>query len=170
MSGFMTDDARHLLGLRASAATFEATDARGKDARRCMSQYFAELDERFDGGFDPGDAQETDPPAFTPPNGLLLLVLNDGQAIGCGALQRIDDGTAEIKRMWIDSRWRGVGLGRRLLDTLESHARRRGYRRCVLDTNATLIEAIAMYESAGYLRTRRYNENPYAQRWFTKVL
>jgi hypothetical protein len=40
----------------------------------------------------------------------------------------------------------------------------------VLDTNASLTEATAMYESAGYLPTERYNDNPYAQRWFRKTL
>jgi hypothetical protein len=40
----------------------------------------------------------------------------------------------------------------------------------VLDTNATLREAIAMYERSGYHAIERYNDNPYAQRWFAKDL
>ena len=55
-----------------------------------------------------------------------------------------------------------------LLVALEQHAAALGYTRVVLDTNAELIEAIAMYESAGYSPTEQYNDNPYAQRWFTK--
>jgi len=39
-----------------------------------------------------------------------------------------------------------------------------------LDTNATLDEAIAMYLAAGYLPIERYNDNPFAQRWFEKRL
>ena len=45
-----------------------------------------------------------------------------------------------------------------------------GYRRVVLDTNDTLDEAIAMYGAPGYQPTERYNDNPYAQRWFVKQL
>ncbi len=39
-----------------------------------------------------------------------------------------------------------------------------------LDTNGTLVEAIAMYERAGYRHIGRYNDNPYAQAWFEKEL
>ena len=58
--------------------------------------------------------------------------------------------------------WRGVGLGRRLLDHLEHVARQLGHRRIVLDTNATLLEAVALYEATGYTAMERYNDNPYA--------
>lgn len=40
----------------------------------------------------------------------------------------------------------------------------------MLDTNETLVEAIAMYERAGYTPIERYNDNPYAHHWFTKHL
>jgi ribosomal protein S18 acetylase RimI-like enzyme len=72
--------------------------------------------------------------------------------------------------MWVDDAWRGCGLGRRMLTALEEAARDLGYREVRLDTNATLVEAIAMYEHAGYRRIERYNDNPYAQAWFAKRL
>jgi ribosomal protein S18 acetylase RimI-like enzyme len=82
----------------------------------------------------------------------------------------VDDATAEIRRMWIGPAWRGLGLGRRLLGHLETTAGGLGYRHVVLDTNQTLREAIALYEAAGYHSIERYNDNPYAQRWFAKEL
>jgi ribosomal protein S18 acetylase RimI-like enzyme len=72
--------------------------------------------------------------------------------------------------MWVDPDWRGTGLGRRMLTELEQHVARLGYPRVVLDTNATLTEAIAMYTGAGYRSVARYNDNPYAERWFAKRL
>jgi len=72
--------------------------------------------------------------------------------------------------MWVDGAWRGCGLGGRMLSALEDAARDLGYRTVHLDTNATLTEAIAMYEHAGYRRIERYNDNPYAQAWFAKRL
>ena len=57
-----------------------------------------------------------------------------------------------------------------MLGPLEEPAIDFGYRRIVLDTNAVLTEAIAMYHSAGYQSIERYNDNPYAQRWFAKDL
>jgi ribosomal protein S18 acetylase RimI-like enzyme len=44
------------------------------------------------------------------------------------------------------------------------------HRRVVLDTNSSLTEAITMYERTGYESIERYNENPYALRWFAKTL
>jgi len=72
--------------------------------------------------------------------------------------------------MWVDPAWRGCGLAGRLLTALEDRARELGCRQVYLDTNATLTEAIALYERAGYRRIERYNDNPYAEAWFAKGL
>jgi ribosomal protein S18 acetylase RimI-like enzyme len=113
----------------------------------------------------------SDVAAMAPPTGVFLVARTvDGVVAGCGGVQSHVGDTAEIKRMWIDPASRGAGVGRRLLGELEARCRRLGYARIVLDTNATLVEAIAMYESAGYRPTERYNDNPYAQRWFVKEL
>ena len=95
---------------------------------------------------------------------------SDDEVAACGGVQRIDARTGEIKRMWVDPGWRGVGLGQRLLTLLEAAAVDHGWRRVVLDTNETLSEAIRMYERAGYQPIERYNDNPYAHHWFAKDL
>jgi GNAT superfamily N-acetyltransferase len=136
-----------------------------------MTKYFDELDSRFVGGFDRTGALGFGAVAMGPPHGVFLVAVSgDGAVVGCGGVQRHAGDTAEIKRMWIDLDWRGAGIGRRLLAELETCAAATGYSRVVLDTNSTLKEAIAMYESAGYRLTDRYNDNPYAQRWFSKDL
>jgi GNAT superfamily N-acetyltransferase len=104
------------------------------------------------------------------PGGAFLLARIDGDVAACGGLQRHDVTTGEVKRMWVAPAWRGTGLGRRMLAELERHAAELGYERVVLDTNGTLDEALALYGSAGYEPTARYNDNPYAQHWFTKHL
>ena len=158
--------------LRAATVTFDVADPGSPPARAALASYFAELDARFPTGFDPGDAggDGRDEDALRPPTGTFLIASNDGAPIGCGGVQRVDDRTGEVKRMWIDAGWRGLGLGGRLLAELEATARDLGYRRVVLDTNSTLVEAVAMYEGAGYRPIERYNDNPYAQRWFAKPL
>ena len=72
--------------------------------------------------------------------------------------------------MWVADDWRGAGLGSRMLRELEALAARLGHTRIVLDTNGTLLEAIAMYGREGYAEIARYNDNPYAERWFEKAL
>jgi DNA-binding MarR family transcriptional regulator/GNAT superfamily N-acetyltransferase len=157
--------------LRAAQVAFEPVDAAGDAATAAMRSYFAELDARFPRGFDPGDALGPGAAAMAAPDGVFLLaVADDGAVVACGGVQRLASDTAEIKRMWVDPDWRGTGVGRRMLAELEGHVVRLGYPRVVLDTNATLTEAIAMYTSAGYQPIERYNDNPYAERWFAKQL
>ncbi|MEM9613304.1 MAG: bifunctional helix-turn-helix transcriptional regulator/GNAT family N-acetyltransferase [Actinomycetota bacterium] len=156
--------------LRAATVALDIVDPRSEAALTSMGRYFAELDQRFTDGFDPGDTLVADAPALAAPDGAFVVAHSDGRPVACGGVQRIDDTTAEIKRMWVDGDWRGVGLGARMLRTLEDTAADLGYRRVVLDTNATLDEAIAMYQRTGYTSIERYNDNPYAQRWFARSL
>lgn len=175
----LTDRCRHELAealatadrlLRAATVDFEVVDPRSDLATTAMQRYFDELHARFEGGFDPGDTLVADAPGFDPPHGAFVVAVADSAGVACGGLQRVDATTSEIKRMWVDPDWRGVGLGRRVLARLEELAADRGATRVVLDTNAVLTEAIAMYDRAGYTAVDRYNDNPYAQRWFAKEL
>ncbi len=156
--------------LRAATVVFDTVDPSTREARTATAAYFAELDRRFPTGFDADGAAVHDRRALRPPDGAFVVVRDDAALVGCGGVQRIDDGTGEIKRMWIHPDWRGLGLGRRLLDHLEQVALGLGRARVVLDTNGTLTEAIAMYGAAGYVAIERYNDNPYAQHWFAKDL
>ena len=154
----------------AKVACFEAVDPRSSEAIDSMSAYFAELDRVFPTGFEPGDTLTADAAEFDPPAGAFVIARLDDDVAGCGGVHTIEAGVAEIKRMWIDPAWRGVGLAPRLLADLEQRAASIGHHTVRLDTNATLTIAIAMYERAGYLPIERYNDNPFAQCWFEKML
>jgi ribosomal protein S18 acetylase RimI-like enzyme len=135
-----------------------------------MTQYFRELAERFQEGFDSEGALEEAAVSYRLPHGLFLLATADDEPVGCGALQLLDESTAEIKRMWVGPHCRGLGIGRTLLRSLEDEARVRGYERIVLDTNGSLTEAISLYKREGYVEVATYNDNPYAELWFAKML
>ena len=145
-------------------------DPASPDAQRCLGAYFAEIDERFEHGWDPATGIRLEPADMAPPRGLLLLARLDGEAIGCGVLWHHGDGMADAKRMWVAPSARGLGLGRRLLAELEDHARAAGVRTLRLDTNLALTEAIALYRASGYEEIPRFNDEPHAQLWFAKSL
>jgi ribosomal protein S18 acetylase RimI-like enzyme len=151
-------------------ATFSVIDAGSSPAQWAMGQYFDELDARFETGFDSTGALESAAVMMNAPNGAFVIAQRSGEVVGCGGVQVLDERTGEIKRMWISPNARGIGLGKRLLTRLEEEAATAGLERVILDTNASLLEAIAMYESSGYTAIGRYNDNPYAQRWFEKRL
>jgi GNAT superfamily N-acetyltransferase len=89
---------------------------------------------------------------FAPPGGGLLIGLVDDQPVTGGAFRRFDDATAELKRIWTDSRYRRRGYAKALLVELEAEIAARGYRRVYLTTGDRQPEAEALYLSAGYLR------------------
>lgn len=156
----------------AAAARFEVVDPRSPEAIESMSAYFDELDQVFPTGFDPGDTLTADASEFDPPVGAFVVIhigdAGEDEVAGCGGVHTFEHGVSEIKRMWVDPAWRGVGLAPRLLADLESRAVAMGHRIVRLDTNATLTTAIAMYERAGYQPIEPYNDNPFAQCWFEK--
>lgn len=89
---------------------------------------------------------------FAPPDGELVVGLLEDRAVTGGAFCRFDDSTAELKRIWTDSRHRQRGLAKALLAELEARIVRRGYRRVYLTTGDRQPEAEALYLSAGYQR------------------
>jgi len=82
----------------------------------------------------------------------------DQKPVGCGAMRRIEPGLCEIKRMYVDPSVRGRRVGRRILDTLEEHARQLGARRIVLETGPRQPDAIALYSHAGFTEIPLYGE------------
>ncbi len=152
------------------AVEITTVDPQHSNAEYCLCEYFAELDRRFDAGFDPALSISADADELRPPAGLFLLASLRSDPIGCGALKFHDDAPTEIKRMWVADAARGLGVGRRLLEELEVEALRRGSRVSRLETNRSLIEAIAMYRSAGYVEVEAFNHEAYADHWFEKRL
>jgi ribosomal protein S18 acetylase RimI-like enzyme len=72
--------------------------------------------------------------------------------------------------MWVDPTLRGLGVGRRLLEGLETLARENRVRVLHLETNRALKEAIELYRNAGFVEVAPFNDEPYAHHWFEKVL
>ena len=91
-----------------------------------------------------------DADAFRAADGCFVLARDDTSALGCGAFRRVDAATAELKRMYTAPGARGRGVARIVLRALEDEARRRGYRRIVLETGDRQPEAIGLYIACGY--------------------
>lgn len=156
--------------LTAGQVTIERVDPEHPDAVACRDAYYAEIDRRFEHGFDLGKSISADGDQLRPPDGVLLVAYLRGEPVGCGALRCPPGEPGTLKRMWVADSARGLGIGRRLLVELESRAAAHGCATVRLETNRALAEAIAMYRSAGYVEVAPYNDEPHAHHWFTKTL
>ena len=105
------------------------------------------------------------PGQYQAPDGVLLLAWVDGVAAGCCAVRvlrkdRVPERGCEMKRLWVRSEFRGLGLGRRLAEAAIAWAAGVGYEAMYLDTvPAAMPEANSMYAALGFERVERYNDN-----------
>jgi DNA-binding MarR family transcriptional regulator/GNAT superfamily N-acetyltransferase len=155
-----------LLNLAFTSISVEDPDS--PDARWCLEQYFAELDERFAKGFTAGKSIPADAGDLRPPRGAFLVARLDGRPVGCGAVKATEPGAGSIKRMWVSREVRGTGVGRRLLLALEKEAAGLGMALLRLETNRSLHEAQALYRRNGYREVAAFNDDLYADHWFEK--
>jgi DNA-binding MarR family transcriptional regulator/GNAT superfamily N-acetyltransferase len=156
--------------LTATLVEVDVIDPAHPHATHCLHEYFTELDDRFDAGFDPAQTLPAGLDEMRPPAGVFLVATLRGQPVGCGALKFHGAEPTELKRLWVARSARGLGVGRRLLGELEVRATAAGVHTIRLDTNRTLTEAIALYHSAGYREVGAFNDEPYADHWFEKQL
>ncbi|BAU88303.1 hypothetical protein SLA_7437 [Streptomyces laurentii] len=154
--------------LTAATVTLDTVDPDHPDAQHCLRSYFAEIQERFETGFDPARSLLPDAGELRPPRGLFLVARLHGEPVGCAGLKLPPGAPAEIKRMWVAPRARGLGLGRRFLAELETQAAQQGRDVLRLDTNKTLTAAIGLYHSSGFQEVAAFNDEPYAHHWFEK--
>ena len=96
---------------------------------------------------------------FLPPDGRLLIAVEDGEPIGTAALQRIGTSTAEVKRMWVEPGRRRSGIGGSMLDRLIAAGSTAGYDFLRLDSPVFMTAAHALYRSRGFRDIPAYPES-----------
>lgn len=99
------------------------------------------------------------PGLYAPPHGRLILARHDGKVRGCAAFQKLEQGCAEMRRMYVQPAARGRKIGRGLAETVISEARKAGYERLRLYTLPSMNEAVALYRSLGFREIAAYGEH-----------
>lgn len=117
----------------------------------------AELDAELSGPYSAEQRHGLSVARVFQPGVIFFVARLDGEAVGCGGIA-IDDGFAEVKRMYVRPRARGRGVARTILTRLEQEAGRRGARRVVLETGDAQQAAIRLYERAGFTPCRAFGE------------
>lgn len=94
--------------------------------------------------------------------GRVFMALKDGEAVGCVALMRMDDGGYEVAKMTVSEDLRGSGLGRALMQRCIDAGAQMGARRLYLETNSGLAPALGLYRAMGF-RDLPPAETPYVR-------
>jgi GNAT superfamily N-acetyltransferase len=81
----------------------------------------------------------------------------DDEPAACGGIKFFAD-YGEVKRMYVRSAWRGLGLGKAMLEHLAAYARAKGIEILRLETGIYQKEAIGLYEGFGFQRRPPFGE------------
>lgn len=100
------------------------------------------------------------PGKYGPPDGDLILALVDSKGAGCIALRRISDDICEMKRLFVQKNYRGLGIGKKLIVMIIEEARELKYSYIRLDTLPTMQKAQELYESLEFYDIEPYVYNP----------
>jgi DNA-binding MarR family transcriptional regulator len=153
-----------------SRISIEEADPSGKEAHYCLGEYYSELSRSFKGGFEVSLSRDPDVTDMIFPRGAFFVAMLDGLPLGCVGLSGTGSELAEIKRLWVAPSARGLGVGRRLMDSAENAARNISIKILRLDTNSALAEALLLYRNTGWTAIDRFNNDPYPDLFFEKHL
>ena len=110
--------------------------------------------------------------SLRPPKGIIYMVETEGNVVGMGALRELEEEVGEIKRMYIRPKYRGRGLGKKLLKKLIEKAKEFGYSTLRLDTADFMTVAQNIYRSIGFKEIEEYSgcETPEWYRPYSKFM
>jgi GNAT superfamily N-acetyltransferase len=128
-----------------------------------MHRRYRERLEIVDAYFEPREweSELADLPGhYGAPHGGIVLALVDGVPAGCVLLRGIGEDSSEMKRLFVRPAFRGLGLGRRLIEAVMTLSCQRGYAHMYFESGALQSEAEALYRSMGFKRTPPYYACP----------
>nr|WP_240690675.1 MULTISPECIES: GNAT family N-acetyltransferase [unclassified Amycolatopsis] len=145
------------------------------DATAILREYMDEVASRYYGRpATPAEVDEAlaDEPAdgLVAPTGAFLMAYRDGKPAGCVGIRVVEPGLSALTKVYVRPEHRGHGGGKLIVTAAEEAAKRLGSVRMRLDTRDDLVEARALYASMGYAEVEAFNDDKYAEHWFSKDL
>lgn len=138
---------------------FADTAAKYEEAARLFKAYAEDIN--IDLSFQEFDKELDDlATMYSPPEGGIILCLQDVRYIGCIAIRRIDNEICELKRMYVAPGFRNLGIAKNLLEEAIALAVKLGYKKIRLDTLDSMKAAIGLYEEYGFRQIPAYYFNP----------
>jgi GNAT superfamily N-acetyltransferase len=107
-----------------------------------------------------GDELKSLPGVYGAEGGALLVAFDSGEPAGTIALRRLDAKSGEVKRLYLRPKFRGRGLGRRLLGAIIDRANAVPYECLYADTLPSMMEALSLYQRSGFERVEAYSNTP----------
>ena len=135
------------------------TSSEIEQARQLFAEYAASLNVDLDfQNF--SEELSSLPGCYAPPEGALLLAMDEEKAAGCVALRKLEDHICEMKRLYVKPEYRGAKLGKVLAEAIIEEAKKRNYLALRLDTLPSMARARVLYAALGFREIPPYRFNP----------
>ncbi|MDR0733753.1 MAG: GNAT family N-acetyltransferase [Dysgonamonadaceae bacterium] len=85
------------------------------------------------------------PQKYKEPDGTFIIAKYNGNVVGCVGLKKLDENICEIKRLFVNDKYKGKGIGKKLVAIIIEEAKHKNYRRMRLDTLKTMESALKIY-------------------------
>jgi len=117
-----------------------------------VTEVLAEFGLTFGTGSPTDDQLRGLPGSYRDHGGMFWVAYVDGALVGTAGVFPVEPGTFELRKMYLRPTTRGLGIGKRLLDTCIEWTRAQGGDRIGCDTIDAMQRAIAFYEANGFVR------------------
>lgn len=91
--------------------------------------------------------------------GLFLVVMDDKKLVGTGAIKKLEENIAELKRLWLIEEYHGQRIGYQVVSQLLDFARAHGYEKVRLQTSQKQERAVRFYKQFGFYEIPSYRES-----------
>ncbi|MBE0668951.1 MAG: GNAT family N-acetyltransferase [Anaerolineales bacterium] len=91
--------------------------------------------------------------------GLFLVVMDGSRLVGTGAIKKLEEQTAELKRLWLLEEYHGQRIGYQVVTCLLDFARAHSYKKVRLQTSQRQRRAIEFYTQLGFYEIPSYRDS-----------
>ena len=91
--------------------------------------------------------------------GLFLVVMDGEKLVGTGAVKKLEENIAELKRLWLLEEYHGQKIGFQVVSQLLNFVRMHGYQKIRLQTSMKQKRAVRFYTRIGFYEIPSYRES-----------
>jgi ribosomal protein S18 acetylase RimI-like enzyme len=100
------------------------------------------------------------PQKYKEPDGTFIIAKYNGSVVGCVGLKSIDENICEMKRLFVTDKYKGKGIGKKLVEMVIEEARYKKYKKMRLDTLKAMENALKIYYKNNFYEIEPYYNNP----------
>ncbi|MDR2246574.1 MAG: GNAT family N-acetyltransferase [Treponema sp.] len=100
------------------------------------------------------------PQKYKEPDGAFIIAKDNDSVVGCVGFKRLDKDICEMKRLFVNDRYKGKDIGKKLVEIIIEEARYKKYKKMRLDTLKTMESALKIYYKNNFYEIEPYYNNP----------